>query len=158
MGLGEIMSREAASGFPGFAGSQVDATLVVAEGTLVDVLQRFARLPRTAAVHIHEGNRIRLRYAGFESGAVLAQSVDLQHKRLLLWLDSVLVGWALGYLVRSPAVQVSGRQVSIDFGRLNGFDRYSAAFAHVRAIRVSTAASVVRLQVDIAVGQELAAH
>jgi len=143
------MSVEARSGFRRLVGTRVDGTIALTQDALLEALRQFPDIPRALTLRIEANNHVVLGYAGFQVGALLADAVDLKRKRLQLRLDSIAIGWALRYLIRSPGVIVRGRDVSIEFERWAVFATYRMAWDHIRMVALSTAPGAVRVRFAI---------
>jgi hypothetical protein len=149
--VSQVVAHEAATGLRQLVGSHITAAIEVSETVLGDALRNIRELPRTLTVHVAPANRIVVRYGAIHATALLAEAVDPRGPRITIELQSTVFAWALQRAIKTPAVAVRGRRVTIDLGRLEALAALSGVWEHFRSVRFSTADGTLFVHVDFAV-------
>ena len=90
-----------------------------------------------------------MRYGAIHATALLAEAVDPRGPRITIELQSSVFAWALRRAIRTPAVAVTGRRVTIDLGRLEALAGFSGAWEHFQSVRFATADGTLFVHVDL---------
>lgn len=147
------LRREAATGFPAFAGARVHAAVPLTQVLLNEVLRRVEGVPPGLVLDVQPGNRLVVRYGLVHATAALDPDalVGDGPPKILLELDSTMIAWTLSKAVAVKGVDISGRRVTIDLGALDRLTPYRDYWRHIERLRLQTTAGVVHLDVEAAV-------
>jgi len=148
-----ILRREAATGFPGFAGARVRATVPLTQVLLNELLRRVPGVPPGLVLDIQAGNRLVVRYGLVHAAATLAPEalVGDGPPQILLELESTMIAWTLSKAVAVKGLRITGRRVTIDTGALESLSPYRDYWRHVERLHLQTTAGVVHVEVEAAV-------
>lgn len=156
--LGDLFERQLESGLGGFSGSEVTAEIPLREDLLNELLHRSGGVPNDLRVGIEPGNRLVVRYGVLHATATIGRVTMTPLPQVHLRLASAAVAWALR-MMRHPLIELSGRDVTIDLGRVPFVVRYRRLWPHVREVRIGTAAGRLHIRVELAVrGDEPPRH
>jgi hypothetical protein len=149
-----LLQREAAAGFPHLAGTRLTGTLPVGEGLLNEAVRRLPGAPTGLVVEVLAANRLAARYGIVRATAILEEDVRVGDgpPQVSFQLASTLIAWTLKQALRSAAVRIDGRRVTVDIGALPGMDRYRPHWPHLRRVRLRTTAGHVQIDFEVGVG------
>jgi len=150
-GVRQVCASEASGGLRQLVGTRILAAIEVSESVLQEALRSIREMPPTLRVRVASANRIVLQYRAIHATAVLRESVDLRGPRVELTLQSRLFAWALRRAIRTSAVAVAGRRVTIDLDRLESLSGLSGVWTHLRSVRFATTDRALFVHVDFAV-------
>lgn len=152
-GLLTVLQREAAAGFPGFAGARVQATVPLTQVLLNDLLRRLDGVPPGLVLDVQPDNRVVLRYGLVRATVALAPEalVGDGPPQILLELESTMIAWTLSKAIAVPGVRFSGRRVTIDVGALERLAPYRDYWRYIERLHLHTTAGVVHVELEAAV-------
>lgn len=150
-GVRQVIASAASGGLRQLVGTRILAAIEVSETALQDALHSIREIPGTLTVRVLPANRVVLRYGPLHATAVLSESLDLRGPRIEMELQSRVVAWALQRAIRTPAVAVTGRRVTIDLSRVEALGGFSTVWKHVRSVRFASADGALFVHVDFAV-------
>ena len=148
----QLIQEEVAAGFPHIAGGRVAGTLRVTQAPLNGALRRLRNLPPGLTLDVHDDNRIVIRYGVVQATMVIVEDVQLGDggPRLQLMLTSVLVALALRAVVRTPAIFISGRAITVDLAALDRTGRLQPYWALLRRARLRTTPGHIHIEFEAA--------
>ena len=137
-GIGLATTASSASPAVKWAAVNLTETVVIAR-TLVS----------GPVVFVHDDNRIVIRYGVVQATMVIVEDVQLGDggPRLQLMLTSVLVALALRAVVRTPAIFISGRAITVDLAALDRTGRLQIPKEFLERLDVKERARL-RLEAD----------
>ncbi len=151
--IADLLQREARSGFPRLVGTRLTGTLPLKEAVLNDAIRRSAQVPPGLTVEILDSNRLVARYGIVRATAVLEEEVRLGPgaPQITFELASAMVAWALKQALRTPAIRIEGRRVTIDVGALDGIDATHPYWSHLQRARLRTTPGHVHIDFEVGV-------
>ena len=122
MTVPEILAREVSSGFDRLRGTAIAGHVPIAQSVINDLLALSGGPLSRASVEVQSGNALVIRYRSLISvpvTVVLDEAVDLPRTgpRVTLTIRSALIAGLLS-MKRMPFVEMSGKRMTIDVGRI----------------------------------------
>lgn len=148
-----VLTREAASGFPGLAGARLRATIPISEVLLNEALRRVPGVPAGVVLDLQPDNRVVVRYGLVHARATLAPEVRVGDgpPQVVVELASTVIAWTLTQALRTRVARIEGRRLTIDLGGVAALDGFRDHWRHLERVRLQTTAGYLHVDVAAAV-------
>ena len=135
-------------------GSHAEGVIQISELAVNEVISLARRGGAVPTVQLMGDNRLEVRYGVVHARAELPVALDLgPAPRMTVKLESRVVAWALGAVVRLPFVEFDGRLATIYLAAVPALAPYRALWPHLKSARFATAPGVLRVEVGLSIDQ-----
>jgi hypothetical protein len=135
-------------------GSHAEGVIEISELAVNEVISLARRGEGVPTVQLMGDNRLEVRYGVVHARAELPVALDLgPAPRMTVKLESRVVAWALGAVVRLPFVEFDGRLVTIFLAAVPALAPYRALWPHIKSARFATAPGVLRVELGLSIDQ-----
>ena len=135
-------------------GSHAEGVIEISELAVNEVISLARRGEGVPTVQLMGDNRLEVRYGVVHARAELPVALDLgPAPRMTVKLESRVVAWALGAVVRLPFVEFDGRLVTIFLAAVPALSPYRALWPHIKSARFATAPGVLRVELGLSIDQ-----
>jgi hypothetical protein len=143
------IEREAAAGFAAVPGLRLSGAIPIRQDVMTELLRTLPQVPRELQIAIGDGNRVTARAGVLHASAVIERSMELgDSPRIVLTLASAIVAWAVKRMLRVPAIEIEGRRMTIDLGRVPALARHAPLWRPLRQATFTTEAGCLTLMFE----------